>query len=578
MATYHEWNQAILRYYLDTVPYGAPGYLSIDNESFTTIAQHLGQAENSGLDDFLAAIRTRCVYAGRVQVGNLRHPDAEGRPQGAAFLAGMVLAASRMGEDERTNSNAYYSRLREILGLTTEVGRPLGLTRNDETLLWERWNAWTRSCGFIPTAKRGIARQDRFRGYAIGQSLLRDVDKQALRRAFARFKFGTLLDEEEALWRVRKNAGALTVHLREIIGDDRADAASDHIFEVYEEWNEARIQRQHRAGEAEHNSTSKGWHPFELGSKTLFCGLLRREKSFTGEPSFYLLPRFRVRHGANTGCIKVSDTWRPLLPLDSRWWKPVGPVNENAVTEGHTFEVSGHNDEPHVYAQATLPQRDFWILVPDELYGSDDFGSWRAPKLGESIVLLAKRYLFPQLLPLRGKVLDWEGTPQPLEDSPDWAELYDLRIVASDWSGVTLPNLSLLEALKPRQYLSLSLSGGVRVPLSPGSWLEGYGPQLTIHVVPSEDNDEVQITLLSPSTCRSTLSVPPNQPISLPYNEKGVWLIEALYEGREATTLLRIANWEGLSLPQQYPEYWCHAGELRWCGAVLARRPPLMYQ
>lgn len=554
MPSYDDWSRAIARFYGDTAPRNTRGYLSLDDDVLPVIVRYLEQNVADPRADFLAAVQGRCVLHGQVVTRDVRGRHPDGHPRSGAFLAALVLAASRMGEDERTSSGAYFSRLREILHLPragSGVSRPSGLRGRDEESLWKEWNAWSQEIGVLPTARAGRGRRDKYRGFAIGQSLLRDADKQSLRSLFARFRFGTLLDGEEVLRRTRKNAGGLSLHLREILGDERAEAAADRVFEVYEEWNEARIDRQRAAGEKSQTALGQGWHPFERGSKTLFCGLLRREHPFTGHASFHLLPRFRPHHGAAKGQLKIGDNWRSLSPLDARWWKSAGPLDEPMLASGHTFQVSGAGNEPHVYSQATLPARDFWVLVPDDAYGSDDFGSWRGPRLGEEFVLVAKNHLFPHLLPLRGRVLDYDS-PEPLENAPGWSQVWGMRVVASDWSGLTLPDILLLEALRPKVHLTVSLSGGVRVPFRAGLWLEGFGPHLTVHAVPTDEAEDARVELVAPSTKVHEFSLAPNSPFPLPLDEKGVWLAQVSWAGQTASTLFEISSWD--TLPMAEPE------------------------
>lgn len=571
MATYSRWNEAVHAYFLGANARGASAFLGVDDDALALMARSLSPAPSDAVEDFCRAVREQCVTGGRVWLYKVPWCGSQWMA-GGAFLALLVLAATRMTEDESASATAYFARLRQLLGFAPaapgEETRPPGLDAGDEVPLWNEWNRWVQQRGFVPSARPGLGLQDKYRGYAIGQSLLRDVDKETLKRTFVARRFGTLWDGDEVLRQTRRASDHLTTHLRELIADERGSLAADRIFEVYEDWSQARHQAQREAGDKSNAALGQPNRAPQTVGKTLFCGLLRREHPFTGEASYHLLPRLRAHHGAAAGQLLLGDEWLPLRALDARWWCDVGPLETSDLPVGRRFSVRGENGRDHVYAEAELPARECWVLVPDATWGSPDFASWREPRLGEEFVLLAKAPLFEQLRPLRGRVLDWSGEPEPLQGVPGWAELTGLTLVATDWLQIELKSASLLEALRPRQHLHLSLAGGVRCPVRAGCWMQGFAPSLQVHAVPFQD-EAVTIELFAPGqSAPHSFEIAPNLARPLELTRPGVWRIEAQWMGNRAQNIAEIVAWETAKMASAPPEMGVQWGDWRWRGAL----------
>ena len=192
MATYLEWNHALIDYFTQLVPAHTPVRFSVDDnvlaEVFATRFHRSVTTASEATDDFREAVRQRCVLNGAVNLPPDKLTTA-GEPAGVAFLAAMVYAAFRMISDEDAAGHNYFIRLREFLGLDTdEAGRPFGLGRlgegyhnAPEQYLWRRWNTWLSEHGWLPTASPGNTQYDVWIHYPISQTLLRDGDRQRLR-------------------------------------------------------------------------------------------------------------------------------------------------------------------------------------------------------------------------------------------------------------------------------------------------------------------------------------------------------------------------------------------------------------
>src|SRR4051794_17327131 len=101
MATYSEWNKAIIEYFVGGLPAGAPVYLSVDDDALRDLGHSYFGSEVGGrpVEDFEAAVRSECVIGGQINLDNISGVGPDELPRGASFLAAMVLAGYRMAEE-----------------------------------------------------------------------------------------------------------------------------------------------------------------------------------------------------------------------------------------------------------------------------------------------------------------------------------------------------------------------------------------------------------------------------------------------------------------------------------------------
>ena len=180
MPSYSEWNDAIAKFFIEGVPPGEDIYLSVDEDALAEIAAFWFPEDQltSAVRDFELAVRKACVSTGRVILPRTTPSLPAGPPQCLAFLGAMVLAAHRMSPEGGISEINYFTRLREILRLTEESGRPPGMSPPaPEEALWIALNQWLISNELQPSAERGPDGPTKYTNYPLSQSLLREGDK-----------------------------------------------------------------------------------------------------------------------------------------------------------------------------------------------------------------------------------------------------------------------------------------------------------------------------------------------------------------------------------------------------------------
>lgn len=554
MATYDEWNFALLSYFTEGVPSGSGVFLSVDDD---VIADVFGEIQPSGagsqvgnnsssstsrdpLSDFCQAVAARVVDDNyHVHLSSVRGRDSRGYPRGIAFLGCMVVAASRMSDDEEMSGNNYFGRLREVLGIPPGEGRPDGMRPGAEAEppLWREWNLWLQENGFLPTAQPGEGPLV-YIGYPLTQALLRQADKDRLWRLFQEEGWTADWDVDTLYSHVRKEVDHLTRHLRELhtAGGSRLDAVAEAIHDVYDAWKEDPQLSRTAIGRA-----SKSY---------LLAGLYRVENLITGVITYYLYPR--QTRGRRVGEVRVQCCGEVYVLRPSRqgWYAPVAPVQEADISSGLRYSVEKPQDIDHL----VLPQRDFWILVPDpEDIEPGVYASWGAPSLGVKFLLLCRKELFSQLEYLRSeRLIEWSYVNTEVLGGDSWIELRDCWVVSEAWAGVFIQRRDLVDALRPRSVLSINLSGGLRVPGIAAAWLEGHGPEIRIRsfessVMAQVVNAENDSAVLEDGPKRT------NEPLAVDWPAPGTYRIEARVGADREERVVRVVAWDELRIVQ--PEY-----------------------
>lgn len=541
MASYRDWNQALVSYFTSGVPHGTKVYLSVDDELLERIGSEFNKKSTDGSwsDDFRAGVRQKVIVEGRVNLGKLLERDAEGLPQGVAFLGAMVLAANEMADEEEISEENYLKRLRAVLGLpTTEKGRPLGMKSGSdaEEPLWQNWNRWLMANGFMPSAYRGRGGRTTYINYPISQSLLRRADKNRLILLFNDKQWSAQWDAMSLFACVRREAQRLSKHLKELLADNREryQAVAEAIHEVYLQWQDDRSLGEQRTG-------VRSW------SRHIFAGLYRTEDPFLGEVNYFLYPR-QVR-GRQLKSVQVrykDNNVYQLISERSGWYFPLEcPLKINELECGARYPITF----PTELDALVLPNRDFWILIPDP----DDpdagaYATWGQPSLGTHFILLCKKELLSDINRLRDeRLIEWHGEAQQLFNNSNWVELHQCMVVSQAWDGVFVKNQELKDALQPSTRLSISISGGLRVPKQ-SSWLEGYSLQVTVFGF--HTTAKLQITRLSDKLQILDRSQSTNTPVSVDFACPGDFLLTATCGGELTEHFVRIVDWSGLSIEE----------------------------
>jgi hypothetical protein len=559
MANYQQWNQAIASYFTSGIPRGTRVHRSVDDDICDRIGEAYGLdlSANTWIDDFLLAVRNKVSFEERIDLSGLGEYDPKGYPQGIAFLATTVLAAYRMADDEEINDTNYFQRFKEILTISTGKGRPPGLKVGSEEPLWQEWNRWLMRQGFLPSAKAGSGRRYKYINYPISQSLLRRADKDRLRRLFNEKQWKKDWDGMTLLANIRREASRLSQHLKQLLEDrQRYEAIAESIHEVYQQWLEY----------PEISVTSQN-REISTRSRYLFAGLYRTEDLFLGKIDYYLYPKQQRGGQLASISIQQGDKCEPLREERLGWYFPLEyPLNASELDRGARYEITGNANLDSLI----LPQRDFWILIPDpDNPDAGVYASWETPPLGTAFILLCKQELLSDLQRLRDeKLIEWSGEPIPSFENSDWVEIDQCMVISQAWDVVSIHNSELKDALQPIVRLFISLSGGLRVPQQ-NAWLEEYPPEITVFgFAPST---ELKVTRISDNNEIYSATVETNQkipPIVFPC--AGDYRLEAMAGSAFSEKFVRILPWSELAIaPYKHYEHLDLGSGYRICGSII---------
>ena len=562
MVSYEVWNQAIIEHVTVGAALGSMVYLAIDEDVIGEIGRGLTgrtDQQDDHFADFKRAVRDRVVMQGkRLALGDVLQPSRTELPNGVGFLSLMVLAATNMADEEldgkaRIDEKDYFRRLRALLGLEQVVGRPVGLRPGDEEPLWVQWNKWLQAAGFVTTARHGEGPR-RFINYPISQTLLRKADKDRLRRIFTRLHWHADWDGETLLIQLRNQPNALhSRYLLEVLSrpGPRYQALSDLLYDLHESWRES-------PDEMEPGSRTS--------NATLRCGLLRVADPIFGTVSYRLYPRTPAGRLITEGRLRQGGEDHRLAVERPGWFAALGDVSGEELTRGATFPVSGIDR----ITRAVLPERSFWVLVPDP--GEPDSGfyaSWRHPTLGEPAMVLIARHALPLLEQLSAeRLVRWDGEPRQIASlDNEWLEVRNCLVTSEALGGVFGDAQALFEELRPATKLGISTRGGLRSPDRRG-WIAGYGPDITVSGFESEV--ELRVTRVEDDAVMIDRSIACMASQRLEIATPGTYRIDASANGHEATPrIVRLANWEELRSAEQVDRSSIIVGDTQILGATL---------
>lgn len=558
MVNYITWNRSLISYFTSGLSQGKRVYLSVDDEILERIGQEFHQKIEEGNwgDDFRRAVRARVITERRINLNQLQGRNVEGFPKGIAFLGAMVLAANEMADEEDISEDNYFKRLRAILGLpTSEDGRPLGMKPGSEEPLWKDWNHWLMENGFMPSAHRGRGGRTIYINYPISQSLLRRTDKNRLVQLFNEKQWTAQWDAMTLFSSVRQEAQRLPTHLKQLLTDNREryEAVAESIHGVYQQWQAEGRPSVIKAG-------VRNW------SRNIFAGLYRTEDPFFGDINYYPYPK-QVR-GWELSSIKIQygETEKELTHERPGWYLPLeSSLSVSELERGAKYPITLQCNLDSL----VLPARDFWILIPDP----DDrdtgvYATWDQLPLGTKFILLCKKQLLPDINRLRDeRLIEWSGEPQPVFNDSNWVELQQCMVISLAWDGVFINNQELKDALQPTVRLSISFSGGLRLPHQ-NAWLKGYCPQVTVFGF--YRNVKLQITPLFENLPIFESSESTNKPISVNFPTSGDYVVKATCAGETTERFVKIVDWSSLDIkkPQGFERTPISSGNYI-CGSVI---------
>jgi hypothetical protein len=530
---YDHWNHTLIKFVTAGKRKGDAVFLSIDDDSIRLLTEQPSSGDGSPLTDFYQAVRKRVVYDKKVNLRSLGGRNTSFKePKGVAFLAAMVIAASRMAaeEDEEQDvaANDYFSRLRDVLGMEGQ-GRPKGMESGAEESLWEDWARWVKERGFLPTAHSSGDGPKKFISYPLSQALLRGADKDRLRRLFTEKHWTHDWDADTLILQVKREAQYLTKHLQKLLTSDaeRLQAVTEAIYDVYEDWDGSKSSAQSRSG--------------QTGSRYIRAGLMRSANVFTGAVTYNIYPRIPAKWQADKLSVRNSTEQHTLFVERPGWYMPFHQMSEHELSHGIEFKI----EQSPGLEKLIVPERSFWVLTPDpDDPDSGAYASWGHPTLGTIFIILCRSQLFPQIKHLRDESLVyWPGEPQDIFGTGEWLEIDQCQIRSQAWGGVEIENQELYDMLRPKENLSISLSGGLRSPDGNG-WMEACGPAITIFGFQS--TVDVTISRLNESDCLWENVQLTNQPFSFDWPRVGDYLIKATGTSEHKSRLVRIVSWDSI--------------------------------
>jgi hypothetical protein len=547
--SYDQWNDALITYFTADVPRGTRVFLSIDEDGIAAIKHQLEAEYAAPVQDFYEAVRERVVINGKVSIRLIRGRNSAGQPRGVVFLAVMVIAALQMADEEEYSHANYFVRLRGVLGLPDGPGRPPGLDTGTEESLWKEWTSWLSEKGYLSSARRGKGNYNKFTNYSLSQALLRRTDKNRLCKLFDEMKWNRDWDAETLGVYVRREADNLSMHLQKILHDPpRYQAIINDMYELYEGWR-------------------KGDYDCQISGRTVqqqqrhLSAAIYRTEDISGI-TYFLYPRSPRRQQFDDIQVAISDQIVTFRKERQGWYMPQHPLSAAEVEQGASFQIV----HPSSLETLTLPQKPFWILIPDpENPDSGVYAAWGRPQPGTYFIILCRHELVPQLEHLRNEhLIEWSGSPQPCPMLTNWVEIHQCSVISPVWEGVEIADQDLYEKLCPRNSLNITLSGGLRVP-GKGGWLEEHGPQITIFGSQSEVDVIIKWTGNDVPFYEHTQRT--NEPFTVPWPRAGDYLIEIpKFESEHPVT---IKKWEelDLSIPDSLEKI--QVGNWSLCGAFI---------
>ncbi|GFE71741.1 hypothetical protein [Chroococcus sp. FPU101] len=544
MPNYSEWNYAIVRHFCQGRPKSSKVYLSVDEDTLALIGLGFSSSTNTtAVEDFKRAVQQKVVCGDKINLERIQGLDNKQTPQCIAFLGLCVLAAYYMANEEEISDSNYFKRLNQLLGVSQSCNspRPQGMKFGSkaEEPLWQEWNSWLLRQGFQYSACQGKGHSNKFINYPISQCLLRQAEQNRLINLFAEKRWTIAWDSSTLFSQIKREAqhNGLASHLKKLVLSEpqRHEALAELIHEIHQQWLEQGCP-----------TLDKIHHKGRIWSRNLFAGLYRTEEPFWGNVEYFLYPKQQRGRPLENLTLEYQNQNHQLRHDRDGWYLPLEePLTAQHLEKGAKYPIIPNNS----VEQLILPARDFWILISDpENPDSSSFASWGIPTLGTQFILLCKQELYKDLERLKDeRLINWTDEPQPVHDNANWIELHQCMVISQAWDGIFIEHQELKDALQPTEKLSISLSGGLRVPNENG-WIEGYLPEITIFGFTLKATLKV-INLYTEQVVQENY-VTTNQPILLETLERGTYRLQASFGQEAVEKYLRILSWSDLNFIQ----------------------------
>lgn len=563
MANYNEWNDALVEYFTGGAPVGSTIYLNVSEATLELIgAQFWDNRPTHGWkQDFLEAVRTALVEDGCVFLDRVKGKNQHGVPNGVAFLGVLVFTANQMDNDleENIHQKDFFTRFNEILTTqpaNSQVKRPKYMTfgAEGEEPLWKMWEQYLRRLGYLPTASGGEGSW-KYIGYSVSQAMIREPEKRRLFEVFKSRGWVSDLDPDYLVQQLEQEP-RLPGHVEKLLrrSGNAAEDVADALYEVYQEWR--------TSGEDATSATQ-----YQTQRRNLPSGLYRTEHPRRDEPFYALFPR-QPRH------LRQMDIWVEWPDGESEqlredrpgYYESLGQVTNIHLKEGCKFQLSGHP----LLETLALPERKVWALRADP----DNLGAYASlgkPEVGEHLLLLADVSLSEQLEQLREDAfIQWKNCT-PVFDG-DWLEYEGLMVLSYRWNNLEGIDQQLIDALRPRKSISLSISGGLRLGGSQ-TWLKDNPPQIVVNSF----KHNVELTVEHDGKQILQQNVERDAPIDVPWSGSGYYTLtaEVDIDGQKDAKGVNLVDWNELSesnadLLGKFATEWSQDGETYYLkGATL---------
>ena len=476
---YQEWNAAIASEFLGNQYSGRRVLLYVDEEKVKLIAESMHKRMQDPVEDFCAAIIenldindtnifNRFIWPTRlwndyIDAGRIERDTA---PPFLALLALLVLAATRMDRSETlgVNDANYYVRLRQILGLSvSESGQPGGFGQISD-LFWPMLEQWLKrdNRGRLGLMPDRYSERRRFVSRPINQCVIRNVDRNRFPDFFrwSRLRSGEELPGDEELIRWLRVWGRFTQHGDDQLGDLEASRViCDVIRDDFEDWNDAEVAE-----------TVPG---LEIPTRRRTGRIvLQFEPLRNGTASWAFVPEA----GFVPHSVSVESNYGRLSlgrRVGQRWLQPLDISVSTILEDGNDLEIRDSD------AGLKWSSEDVIVLSADrdqELFGH--ISSFRIV-LGSEASILCKNNARDAVRTIveQCAASGWFEASAALLPAQGWALFRNVRFVRHYAGREEVP-----ECLRAVSRFQLRLEGGLK--LREDTWLEGFGPQLTIVTEP----------------------------------------------------------------------------------------------
>lgn len=489
--------------------------------------------------DYLKAVRQYCLSSkGKIDIKPLKKETQYERgnaPLGVAFLALLVLAAHKMGDDGEgeIGVNAFFAHLNSLLDVDAN-GR--GKLKGEDEL-WEIWNKWLKKRGYVPTAAAGVGPQ-KYIGYAISQALLRESDRHRLWKIFHERSYPLDLDEQLLITKLLRHRQYLTRHLQELLDQEGLlwqkanQSIVEACFEVYEDWRESDVKEEegYKSQEARHSLNARIYRAYDIFENVPVYHLIAKR------PRKVEVDELLVQFEGQDYEFSSRQGWFENFELS---------INAEHLAKGLELKIVSHPS----LKKLILPKRKFWVLTPEPDFPEDgSYADWgQGVEFGVSFILLVHRSLQGEVEKLQQEENLTYKSCIPVFGDNSWFEYRDVRII----SEFSVPQddsdaRALREALLPRSKMNISFVEGIRAARG-ATWLVDYPPKIVLlgfdRQMELEVSDEYERTIFSKI-------VEPAEPIEITWNGEGTYFIKLIGVGRKGTRekSIQLVGWHDLEV------------------------------